>query len=102
MPIPLTFRLHQRDDAVRDALQHAENQKCSSVGCCPMHAMQGPCICLVNFCLNLTLTFKILLCLRRIRTVILPAGAPRIPQPVEEEDVASGSLQHIPNILKHV
>ena len=66
-----------------------------------------PYICLVNFCLNPTLTLKVLLYyLRQIQIVILlPAipqtvEAPRIPQTVEEEDVARGSLQHIPNILK--
>jgi len=61
-----------------------------------------PYICLVNFCLNPTLTLKVLLYyLRQIQIVILlPASAPRIPQTVEEEDVARGSLQHIPNILK--
>ena len=61
-----------------------------------------PYICLVNFCLNPTLTLKVLLYyLRQIQIVILlPASAPRIPETVEEEDVARGSLQHIPNILK--
>jgi hypothetical protein len=30
----------------------------------------------------------------------LPAAAPRIPQPVEEDDVAGCSLQNMFNILK--